>query len=159
MPAAKKSSNKTKATTTSHSHIVFPVDVSENSSHLRAVAVVQQLLRKFDSKLTIVTVLPEYNASIVAQYFSNVAEEALRKEAEKALKVFAKNHFPDFKNVAVVVRQGGIYEQIIETAQEVGGDIIVMTAHRPGLQDYLLGPNAAKVVRHSELSVLVIREE
>lgn len=33
-----------------------------------------------------------------------------------------------------------------------------MAAHRPALKDYLLGPNAARVVRHSNCSVLVVRD-
>jgi nucleotide-binding universal stress UspA family protein len=35
--------------------------------------------------------------------------------------------------------------------------MIVMASHRPELKDYLLGPNAARVVRHAECSVLVVR--
>ncbi|MEP3300223.1 MAG: universal stress protein, partial [Pseudoruegeria sp.] len=36
-------------------------------------------------------------------------------------------------------------------------DLIVIGAHRPDFKDYLLGPNAARVVRHSECSVYVVR--
>lgn len=32
-----------------------------------------------------------------------------------------------------------------------------MAAHRPELQDYLLGLNATRVVRHAKVSVLVVR--
>ncbi|MBT6187404.1 MAG: universal stress protein, partial [Rhodospirillales bacterium] len=31
-------------------------------------------------------------------------------------------------------------------------------SHRPALKDYLLGPNAAQVVRHADVSVLVVRD-
>jgi nucleotide-binding universal stress UspA family protein len=34
--------------------------------------------------------------------------------------------------------------------------LIVMGAHRPAFQDYLIGPNAARVVRHAKCSVLVL---
>jgi nucleotide-binding universal stress UspA family protein len=33
-----------------------------------------------------------------------------------------------------------------------------MASHRPELSDYLLGPNAARIVRHAKQSVLVVRE-
>jgi nucleotide-binding universal stress UspA family protein len=33
-----------------------------------------------------------------------------------------------------------------------------MGSHRPELSDYLLGPNAGKVVRHAKCSVMVVRE-
>jgi nucleotide-binding universal stress UspA family protein len=36
--------------------------------------------------------------------------------------------------------------------------LIIIGSHSPSMQDYLLGPNAARVVRHANCSVLVIRE-
>ena len=142
-----------------YKHILFPMDVSDKSSHAKEIAVVRDMQKHFGAKLSIITVLPDYGASIVAQYFSKVTEEALKKDAHKALKAFAREHFEKPDEVNLIVAQGGIYEHIIEAARNVKADVIVMTAHRPGLQDYLLGPNAAKVVRHSEISVLVIRED
>jgi nucleotide-binding universal stress UspA family protein len=50
-----------------------------------------------------------------------------------------------------------VYEEILATARDLKADLIVMASHRPELKDYLLGPNAARVVRHSDVSVLVVR--
>ena len=50
-----------------------------------------------------------------------------------------------------------VYQVILETAAKIGADLIVMASHRPKPMDYLLGPNAAKVVRHAKTSVLVVR--
>jgi nucleotide-binding universal stress UspA family protein len=33
-----------------------------------------------------------------------------------------------------------------------------MGSHRPNMSDYLIGPNAARVVRHAPVSVLVVRD-
>lgn len=142
-----------------YKHILYPLDISDKSSHAKEIAVLRDMRKHFGSKLSIITVLPDYGASIVAQYFSKVAEDTLKKDALKALKLFAKEHFSNPEDINLIVEQGGIYERIIAAAESVKADVIVMTAHRPGLQDYLLGPNAAKVVRHSEISVLVIRED
>ncbi len=57
----------------------------------------------------------------------------------------------------IEVRNGGSYRQIIESAKEHKADLIMINSHKPGLQDYLLGSTAAKVVRHSPCSVLVVR--
>ena len=57
----------------------------------------------------------------------------------------------------IEVRNGGSYRQIIESAKEHKADLIMINSHQPGLQDYLLGSTAAKVVRHSPCSVLVVR--
>jgi nucleotide-binding universal stress UspA family protein len=55
------------------------------------------------------------------------------------------------------VATGTIYDQIIQSADTFGCDAIVIGAHRPELKDYLVGPNAARVVRHATQSVFVIR--
>ena len=55
------------------------------------------------------------------------------------------------------VRVGHPYHTIIEVAEEKGAELIVIASHQPGLQDYLLGSTAAKVVRHAHCSVLVVR--
>ena len=67
------------------------------------------------------------------------------------------DRIPDSIRVQHIVGEGTIYKTIIETADQIGADLIIMGSHRPELQDYLLGPNAARVVRHSAKSVLVVR--
>ena len=57
-----------------------------------------------------------------------------------------------------IVRNGTVYEEILRIAGETGCDLIVIGAHRPELRDYLLGPNAARVDRHANCSVLVVRD-
>ena len=57
----------------------------------------------------------------------------------------------------VEVRSGHSYNTILDMAEEKGADLIIIASHRPGLQDYFLGSTAAKVVRHANCSVLVVR--
>jgi nucleotide-binding universal stress UspA family protein len=46
---------------------------------------------------------------------------------------------------------------VIDEAKESAVDLIVVTSHRPQMSTYLLGSNAAKIVRHATCSVLVLR--
>lgn len=57
----------------------------------------------------------------------------------------------------VDIRLGHPYQTILDVAKEEGAELIIIASHQPGLQDYLLGSTAAKVVRHARCSVLVIR--
>jgi nucleotide-binding universal stress UspA family protein len=57
-----------------------------------------------------------------------------------------------------IVTEGKIYREILNAARTIGADLIVMGSHHPELRDYLLGPNADKVVRHADCSVMVVRE-
>ena len=59
--------------------------------------------------------------------------------------------------MSVEVRTGHSYNTILDVAKDVGADLIIVASHRPGLQDYLIGSTAAKVVRHATCSVLVVR--
>jgi len=46
---------------------------------------------------------------------------------------------------------------ILAAADNAKTDLIIIASHRPGLSDYLLGSTAARVVRHAQCSVLVMR--
>ena len=53
--------------------------------------------------------------------------------------------------------EGTIYDSVLRMADKIGADVIVVGAHRPELRDYLVGPNAARITRHANQSVIVIR--
>jgi universal stress protein F len=57
----------------------------------------------------------------------------------------------------VVVRSGMASAGILGTAEEWKADLIMIASHKPGLSDYLIGSTAARVVRHAQTSVLVLR--
>jgi len=59
--------------------------------------------------------------------------------------------------VTALVRQGGIYHEILEEAKAYNADLIVMSSHRPAMRSYFLGSNAGHVVRYATCSVLVVR--
>lgn len=139
--------------------VLFPVDVSDASSWKAAVPVVKEYVEAFSANLHILTVVPDLGMTMLSQYFPKNAEEKMIKETTALLKKFAVENFSSSKKVTFKVDQGPVYEKIIESAKAFKADLIVMTAHRPELKDYLLGPNAAKVVRHTDVSVLVVREK
>lgn len=60
----------------------------------------------------------------------------------------------DVKPVVVVGHPG---RAIVEYANDHDIDCIIIASHQPGLQDYLLGSTASRVVRHARCSVHVIR--
>lgn len=56
------------------------------------------------------------------------------------------------------VRQGNPHEQILDYAEEIGADLIVMGTHgRTGVDRYLLGSVTERVVRTSDVPVLTVR--
>jgi universal stress protein G len=87
-------------------------------------------------------------------------EAQQRKSAEEALAIVAKETGLDPARVSLEVRQGGVYQEILEEANAMKADLIVMTSHRPqrpAVRTYFLGSNAGHVVRYAKCSVLVVR--
>ena len=138
--------------------ILFPVDLNEESSWRKALPVALELCRTFGAKLRVITVVPDFGMAIVGSFFPEGYEKQALGEAEKALSEFVEANIPGDMEVAREVGHGAVYEKVIATAKSAGVDLIVMAAHRPGHADYLLGPNAARIVRHAECSVMVVRE-
>jgi nucleotide-binding universal stress UspA family protein len=141
-----------------YKNILFPVDVTEPSSWQASLRVALEYARQFKATLHFLTVVPDLGMSIVAQYFPSNAESKMIEETTKALHAFTEAHVPAEIPHRHIVAKGAVYQGIIDTADQIEADLILMEAHRPELKDYLLGPNAAKVVRHSNRSVLVVRD-
>ena len=69
-----------------------------------------------------------------------------------------QEHAVEGIDVEQVVRPGSVYKTTLNFARDIGADLIVMGAHKPGMADYLLGSNASQIVRHAKCSVWVVRE-
>ena len=138
--------------------ILLPVDLTEESSWRKALPAAVACCRAFGAELHLLTVVPDFGSAAVAQYFPEDFEERIITQTRDELRAFADRLVPEEVKVRPRVAYGTIYEKILEVADDVRADLIVMAAHRPELKDYLLGPNAARVVRHADQSVLVVRE-
>lgn len=140
-----------------YSKILLPIDLGNESSWIKALPVAVDYCTAFGAGLDVLTVVPEFGLPMVSDYFPEDHEKRMREHTAGLLARFVADRVPDSVEVRRIVESGTIYKAIIETADRNGADLIVMGSHRPELQDYLLGPNAARVVRHSSKSVLVVR--
>jgi nucleotide-binding universal stress UspA family protein len=138
--------------------ILLPVDLSDQHSWQKALPTAVQLARTFSAGLHVMTVVPTFGLPMVGQYFPDGFEAKMRAEAAKHLEDFCAAHLPEDLSAGQMVAEGKIYQEILRGAEAIKADLIVMGSHRPELSDYLLGPNAARVVRHAPCSVMVVRE-
>lgn len=138
--------------------ILLPIDLNHESSWKKALPVALEYCRAFGSTLHIMTVMPDYHMAIVGSFFPEGFESKHREELNKQLHAFVRSNVPaGGVKVQHIVAEGTPYTEILATAEQIKADLIIMASHRPELKDYLLGPNAERVVRHSEISVLVVR--
>ena len=137
--------------------ILLAIDMNEPSSWEKALPVALEQASSGGGKLHIMTVVPDFGMAIVGSFFPADYEKQALAEADKSLADFIAKNVPGEIEAAHSVGHGTIYKEVLATAEHIGADLIVMASHRPAQSDYLLGPNAARVVRHATCSVLVVR--
>lgn len=140
-----------------YTSILLPIDLGEDSSWRKALPVARAIAGLSGATIHLMTVVPNLARAHIAAYFPPGFEETAFRETEARLAAFAAEHVADTPCTCHVAR-GTIYEEILDTAGRLGCDLVVMASHRPELADYLIGPNADRVVRHAPISVLVVRE-
>jgi len=137
--------------------ILFPVDLGDPESQEKSLATAIQLAEKFEASLHIMTVVPDYGSSIVAAYFPENHEKTMIEDTRVRLDEYIKEKIPAAIHTQEIVAHGSIYNEILNYADSIEADLIVMASHRPQLKDYLVGPNATKVVSHARCSTMVVR--
>ncbi len=138
-----------------YSRILVPVDLEEPSSWRKAVPTAMAMAKAFDASVTLCTVVPESLAALKAEWTS-VSMRSLLEEARTRLLVLAREL--GHEDLDIEVRMGSIPGGILSAAESLAIDLIVLSSHRPEMKDWLLGANAARVVRHAKCSVMVVRE-
>lgn len=86
-------------------------------------------------------------------YVSDDAVASALQHAKDALAARIADH-PDVQSELIKGHSG---RAITDHAKKSGADCIIIGSHKPGLMDFLLGSTAARVVRHAECSVHVLR--
>jgi nucleotide-binding universal stress UspA family protein len=139
-------------------NILLPVDLSDEHSWRKALPTAIALCTTFQAELHVMTVVPEFGLPMVGQFFPEGYEAKAHAHVAAQLEDFVAEQVPEDVAVQRIVAAGKIYQQILRVAEQIGADLIVMGSHHPELSDYLLGPNAARVMRHADCSVMVVRE-
>jgi nucleotide-binding universal stress UspA family protein len=137
--------------------ILVPVDLADPEFVKPALATAVELAKASGGAVRLINVIP-MTPVMLAEYVPPDFDVQQRGSAEEALAIVAKESGLDPTKVSSVVRQGGIYHEVLEEAKAFGCDIIVMSSHRPAMKTYFLGSNAGHMVRYAKCSVLVVRK-
>lgn len=132
--------------------IIVPIDLSQEDKGRNIVNLAVKLGGS-DARIILVNVLEELPGYIAVELPAGLMEQS-RDDAQAKLRAIAAD-----AGIApeIVVRTGHPGNQILDLAEEMGADLIMVASHRPGLQDYFIGSTAGRVVRHATCSVLVVR--
>ena len=136
--------------------ILVPIDLADPNLAKPAIESAVMMADSSDGLLRLINVLP-MTPVMLAEYVPPDFEVQQRASAEEALKIVSKETGLPPARVTSIVRQGGIYHEILEEAKAMNADLIVMSSHRTGMRTYFLGSEAGHVVRYATCSVLVVR--
>ena len=135
--------------------ILIPIDLSAEEQVFKGNKTID-VARKLgdeDTKYILLNVVDEVPSYIEAELPAGILEKS-KEQSTIMLKTIANNAG---LNAAIEVRTGRPHTLILTAAEEDQADLIVMASHHPGLKDYLLGSTTARVVRHADCSVHVVR--
>lgn len=137
--------------------ILVPVDIAEVEMSRPALERATALAETSGGSVRLIyvrSILPVTYMEFVPPAFD---EDQQRECEEKLASVAATVKLPP-ERVSAVVRMGSVYNEVLEESAKIASDLIVVGSHRPTMATYLLGSNAATIVRHAKSSVLVVRE-
>ena len=132
--------------------ILLPIDLSEMQRGKMMIDVAQKLATK-NTRIRLVNVVVDIPAFVAAEVPNDVIKTAM-KTAKETLDALIRAAGIKAESE---VRSGKPGPSILSSAEECSADLIIIGSHKPGLQDYFLGSTAARVVRHAQCSVLVMR--
>lgn len=141
--------------------ILVPIDFSDQANYAAKVAV--RIAEKTNAKIHLLHMLeiPTNVLDSVNYSRSNYPSAFIFiKKTREKFKKFKKS--PIFSNVALTgsMRLHRAFEGIIEESKKIKADLIVMgSSGATGLEEILVGSNTEKVVRNSDIPVLVIKKD
>lgn len=139
--------------------VLCAVDISNGDLDAPVLKKAAVLADLEGAQLDVVSVLPDFGESWVSGFFEPDHHDKAMEEAQEKLTALCVETLGVERNATIrhVIATGSAYQEILKTADSAGSDLIVIGAHKPDFKDYLLGPNASRVVRHSNVSVYVVR--
>jgi universal stress protein F len=94
--------------------------------------------------------IPSYMEYAIPQ---DVIDEGVEDTRKRLKKLVAEHDH----GAQIIVSRGRPHIEILAFAEKMNADLILTASHNPGIQDYLIGSTAARIVRHAQCSVLIDR--
>lgn len=137
--------------------ILVPVDFSECSEH--ALKVASDLAKKYDAEIIALHMMGMTDAVLTNMQTQQMLEGIYYvKLAQKRFKEFLDKDYLQGVSITDAVYNYTDFSEINTVAEGNNVDLIVMGSHgSSGLTEVFVGSNTEKVVRHSEIPVLVVK--
>jgi nucleotide-binding universal stress UspA family protein len=138
--------------------ILLTIDLNQAASWEKPLPDALKLCADWGADLHVLTVVPTHGLPIVEGFFPADFESKAIHAAGENLKALLDKLIPDGQHAQAHIRAGVVHSEILAAIGDIQPDLVVMGSHAPDMvRDFLVGSNADRVVRHSPVSVLVVR--
>lgn len=135
--------------------ILVPVDLSHTDKIVKALNTAIDIAKHYQAMLCYVTVTNS-PPSKVAHSPQELAEKLQTFATEQG-----KAHGIKTGSLVIETADNAVEldNKLLQAIKDTGSDLVVMASHTPGLGDrlHILHSNAANIVKHSDVSVFVVR--
>jgi len=136
-------------------NVLVPTDGSDASA--AAVEHAVDLAGRYDARIHALYVVDSGSYGVLGESTPTVVE-ALREDGSQAVASVAATAADAGVEVDTAVVEGAVHRSILDHADEVDADLVVMGTHgRQGIDRYLLGSVTERIVRSSSVPVLTVR--
>ncbi|MEM5564530.1 universal stress protein [Psychroserpens sp. AS72] len=139
--------------------IIVPIDFSKYSEFALETAAI--LAKRNNAELLVLHMLELDKGSLISSSDDQNQQMVffLKMAEQKFDEYLDKDYLKDI-SVTPIVKHFKVFSEVAEVAKEHDADMIVMGSHgASGLSEIFVGSNTEKVVRYSEIPVLVVKQK
>ncbi|MDZ4273952.1 MAG: universal stress protein [Erythrobacter sp.] len=134
--------------------ILLPINLNKLPEWSDTIAIACRLARDHDARLTLATILPHWLTIRDADY-SWDAEQMFEAKARESLETFRAE--ARHSNCGVLVHWGSLPSSILDIAENLSADLIVLPAKGPSFVDNLRNQESVRLAGRASCSVLLVR--
>lgn len=139
-------------------NILVPIDFSPAS--LLAIDYAVAFAKRYQANLTLLYVVPTTLPADVTQVTMVLEYERWARLARMEMRKLCAEKIPRPLQVERIVCEGSPHHEVSKQAKEGDFDLVVIAAHgKTGLQRFMLGSTAERIVQYTPCPVLVVREK
>ncbi|MCB4798694.1 universal stress protein [Neotamlana laminarinivorans] len=139
--------------------IIVPIDFSIYSEY--ALEAAATMAKQNNGEVLAIHMLELSEAVLTKDGFEQNQEAIFYlKLAEKKFKEFLQKDYLQGVRVTPIVKHFKVFSEISDVAEDHSADLIIMGSHgSSGISEIFVGSNTEKVVRHSNIPVLVLKDD
>lgn len=136
-------------------HIMAPVDLAHLGRLESALEATADIAKHYGAKVTFVSATNPTPGPVAhnPQEFRKKLADFASAQAEKA-GIKTDSHALILHDETV-----DLDDALLDTAEELGVDLVVMASHKPGFVDHFWSSNGGTIARRSKASVFIIRQD